>query len=351
MKGNFTQKLKDFSIHYSIVCAIFIAVIIFCFIDPTLVSIRNVRNIFSDLAPLLLASIGVAMCFFAGHIDITASAVAGFAGLVAGSFVQRADLTDKFFNFGTAPAFLIIPATVVIFSLFGLVYALVICKTKIHARIFTLGSIVLIFGISHLYASSYNFDTLEIAGFSDQFLAFGTGYIGKSPALSIPFTVITTIVVTILAVVYLKVLKLDLNSVGVEDNSKKLKDYMLLYMPATALFALAGIMIAARNNVATPHSAISLSTETITICLIAGFSIKGNRGSISSVIITTILYVALMYSITFIGLNYYITEVVQGALFLGALFLDHFISTKKATSIKEVAIQESTEHILSEEDN
>ncbi len=342
MKGNFTKKLKDFSIQYSLVGMLFVAIVAFCFIDPTLVSVRNLRNVFSDLAPLLLACLGVAICFFAGHIDITVGAIAGFAGLLAGSFVQRTDLAERFFDFAPIPAYVIIPATVVIFSLFGLIYALVICKTKIPARIFTLGTIVLLLGVSELYVSTYNFETLEIAGFSDQFLHFGIGYIGTSPALSVPFTVITTTIIAIIVFVYLKLLKLDLNTVGLEDNSKKLTDYILLYMPATALFALAGIMLTSRENIATPTSALHLSTETITICLVAGFSVKGHRGNIGSVIITTILYAALMYSITFIGLNYYITIVVQGILFLGALFLDHYISTKKATTVIEVAIQEES---------
>ena len=329
MNGDFTQKLKVFFIQYSIVCAMFVAVVVFCFIDPTLISVRNIRNIFSDLAPLVIASIGVALCFFTGHMDITSGVLASFAGLIAGSFMQRMDLTARFFSFGAASAFIIIPLIVILFSLFGALYAFIVAKTKIHIRIFSLASIVLLLGVSHVYASYYNFDTLEIAGFTDQFLSFGAGYVGSSPANSIPFTVITSIIVVIAVFVYFKFLKLDFNKIGMDDSAKSFKNLNLFYMPATALFALAGIMIAARNNVATPTFAINLSTETITICLIAGLSLKNNRGNLIAVIITSFLYAALMYCVKFIGLNSYLTIVIQGLLFMGAVFLDYFISIKK----------------------
>ncbi len=332
MKGSILLKIKDFFIQYSIVCVLFVSVVVFCFIDPTLVSVRNVRNVFSNLAPLMLACIGVAFCFFSGHMDITSGVISSLAGLITASFVQRVDLAERFFSFAPVSVFLIIPAVVILFSLFGFLYAIVIIKTKIHVRIFTLASIVLLLGISYVYASSYNFDTLEIAEFSEQFVGFGIGYVGKNPAYSVPYTVIFSIVIAILAYVYLKVLKIPLIN---ENNSKSLKDYILLYVPATALFALAGIMIVARNDSATPISSINFSTEAITICLVAGFSLNGRKGHLLSVIITALFYVAFMYCIKFLGWNSYLTIVIQGVLCMGALFLDYYISHKKTTSITE----------------
>ena len=332
MNDILVKRIKDILTEYSIVFVMFFAVIIFCFIDPTLVSARNIRNVFSDLAPLLLASIGVAMCFFTGHMDITSGVVAGFAGLIAGALAQRADLTERMYGFGPLSPVLIILLVMILFSLIGLLYAVVMAKTTLHARVFTVAFSILLLGLSNMYASTYNFDSLEIAGFSDGFLKFGVGYVGSNPVASIPYTVICMTVMLIAVFIYLKVLNIHIISVHIEDESKNLNKYILLYMPATAFFALAGIMLAARTNSATPTSAIHLSIETITICLIAGFSIKGDRGRLPAVIVAAILYVALMYCIKFLGLNSYSKMVVQGILSIGALLLDYYISNKKETA-------------------
>ena len=69
---SFTLRAKIFVKRYAAACILCLFIIIFALSDTSLVSLRHIRNVFSDAAPLLLAAAGMGLCLFSGYIDLSA---------------------------------------------------------------------------------------------------------------------------------------------------------------------------------------------------------------------------------------------------------------------------------------
>ena len=80
---SFTLRVKIFVKRYAAACILCLLIIIFALSDTRLVSLRHIRNVFSDAAPLFLAAAGMGLCLFSGYIDLSAGSAAVFASVLA----------------------------------------------------------------------------------------------------------------------------------------------------------------------------------------------------------------------------------------------------------------------------
>ncbi len=331
MKETLSLKLKHFFVKYSIASTLVAITIILCLFDTTLFSIRNMRNIASNAAPIFLMSAGMALCLYSGKIDLSAGAISAFAGIITGSFVQRLDAAGRLIPFlPPLPAFIVIPLVLTLFYGLGVVYAKFIYAGKSQPWFFTLAASSVLMGLGHIFLSTSNIGTPQITGFTNQFLQFGVGYIGTSPTYSIPLTLLITIAALIGLWLYLrkKGLLLKRTESDITKRNTK-KNISIIFGCSTTLFALAGIMITARNAIATPTIGMGLTTDAIAICLMARFSLKGGKGTLRSIIVMTIIYMALIYCLTYVGVNEYVSLVIRGIILICTMELDSRVFTKK----------------------
>ncbi len=335
MKEALSLKLKHFLQKYSISCILVLVTIILCLLDTTLLSIRNMRNIISDAAPIFLMATGMALCMYSGFIDLSAGALASFAGIIAGSFVQRSDAAGRIIPFlPPIPAFVVIPLIVALFYSLGRFYVRFLYKNKIPSWFFTLAISSILMGLSYIFVSTSDIGNMQISGFTNQFLQFGVGYIGTGPTYSVPLTILIVIATLTLLMMYLKRHNLQLknNTVDMQERNTK-ANLNIIFGCSTALFALAGIMVTARNAAAVPAIGFGLTSEAIAICLMAKFSIKGGTGNIRSIIIVSIVYAALIYCVTYVGVSQYISLVLRGIIIVFSLTLDTRKIHRKEESI------------------
>ncbi len=331
MKGDISSKLKKFFLQYSIATVLIVIIITLCLIDSTLVSVRNIRNIVSDAAPITLMVIGMAICLYSGFIDLSAGSIATLSGILAGSLVQRVDTAGKVLSFlPTIPAFVVIPLIVALFYALGYFYGLFLYKTKLPSWFITLAVSSIFMGIGYIYLSSPDSSIYQISGFSNQFLQFGIGYIGSGPTHSVPYSIIISVIVLIGLWIYLKHYKLDFKTLTTSLEKRNTKaNVAKLFACSTALFSLAGIMITARNGIATPSIGFGLTSDAIAICLIASFSLRGKKGKYRSAIIAAFIYTSLVYCITFIGINQYTSLILRGIILICAVLLEKHIEDKE----------------------
>ncbi len=335
MTQSVTDTLKKFFIRYSIASVLAIIIVALCLIDSTMVSVRSLRNIISDAAPILLMSSGMALCLFSGYVDLSAGAVAAFSGILAGSFVQRADIAGRIFSLIPAiPAFIVIPVIISVFYAIGMLYGLFISKSKVPSWFFTLALSSVLMGLGYVYVSIPESDILQVSGFTNQFLQFGVGYVGSGPTYSLPFTILTTIIVLILLWTTMRYNKIEFkiqhSALEKRNTTRNLKT---MFACSTALFSLAGIMITARNGIATPTIGFGLTSDALAICLIASFSLSGGKGNLKAVIISTFIYTTLLYCITFIGVNQYVSLIIRGIILIAAVSLELHIKNAEKEKV------------------
>ncbi len=330
MKETLTHRFKQFFIQNAIASSLVFIILVVCLFDSTLLSIRNIRNILSDAAPIFLMSSGMALCLYSGYIDLSAGALASFAGIIAGSFVQRNDAAGRVIPFlPPMPAIIIVPLIVALFYVLGTFYGRFVWKRKIPSWFLTLALSSVIMGLGYMIVSSTNIGVSEITGFTNQFVQFGIGYIGSGPTYSLPLTVLIVFCALMGLWAYLRHHKLvfkskveNLNERNTEANVK------ILFGCSTALFALAGILVTARNGVAAPTISFGLTSDAIAICLMAKFSLQGGKGKLRTTFITTLIYIALIYCLSYVGLSEYSSLVIRGIILICAILLELHIENK-----------------------
>ncbi len=336
MKQATSNLLKQFFVKYSIGSILLLLIIIFFIIEPSLASFRNIRNIFSDAAPLLVISAAMAICMYSAYINLSAGTLVALSGILAGIFVQRADTANRVLSFfPPVPAFIVIPVIVILFYFLGIIFGVLLNKIKIPSWIFTLASSSFFLGIGYLLVSSAH-TTNEITGFTSQFVQFGIGYAGAGPTYSIPFTVI----IAILAVVSVR-LNLRYNHIEICPKIKKSekeisqKSLMHMYGISTSLFALGGIMLASRSGTASPQLGFGITTDALAICFIGGFSLYGSKGSFRGVFLGSLLYSAMVYSSTYMGISTYVSYILRAIIIITAIILEDKMRRKDEIQIEE----------------
>ncbi|WP_428769621.1 hypothetical protein V1L52_10990 [Treponema sp. HNW] len=325
---SFIRRVKVFVRRYAAACILSLCIVIFALSDTSLISLRHIRNVFSDAAPFLLAGAGMGLCLFSGYIDLSAGATAVFASAVAASFLQASDTAGRMFPFLPAfPFFLVVPAAAALCFTVGMLNGFLIKKIVLPPWFASLGTGIFLSSLTRVYLYDKDISLKVLEGFTRGYNFFGTGYFGISPVYSVPFTLIFSIFIFALVIVSVNIFIKDINLPPLHRDIKlfwpvspkilSLKETMLLYGTASALFALAGMMISARAGAASVSvfSAADFQTEVMAMCFIASFSLFGGRGNWTALAVSVLIFSAFSYASDFVGVNRFLSSGV-GALII-----------------------------------
>lgn len=318
---SFTLRVKIFVMRYAAACILCLTIIICALSDTSLISLRHIRNVFSDAAPFLPAAAGMALCLFSGYIDLSAGSAAVFASAVAASFMQAADAAGRMFPLlPPLPVFLVVPAVTAFCFAAGMLNGFLIKKIALPPWFATFGTGVLLSSLTRVYLYDKDISLRTLEGFTRGYNFFGTGYFGISPVYSVPFTLIFSLFVFALVIASVHIFLKDMNLPALHRDIKlfwpvspkilSLKETMLLYGTASALFALAGMMISARAGAASVSvfSAADFQIGTLAICFIASFSLFGGRGNWTALAVSVLIFSAFSYASDFVGVNRFLSS-------------------------------------------
>jgi ribose transport system permease protein len=98
--------------------------------------------------------------------------------------------------------------------------------------------------------------------------------------------------------------------------------YYQVFVLSAVLAALAGWLLAARTNGATPNLGRGMLFEVFAAVVIGGVSLSGGVGWLSGVFAGALLLSSISTAINIIGLEPQYLEVIRGALMLVAVLLD-----------------------------
>ena len=104
--------------------------------------------------------------------------------------------------------------------------------------------------------------------------------------------------------------------------SKAKKTKIIIYVPATALYALAGFLLAAKTAGASTNMGQGYELEAIAACTIGGVSVSGGRGKVSSAIIGVAVFEILKAALQFLGVNSNAQWIALGIIIFVAISLD-----------------------------
>ena len=103
-------------------------------------------------------------------------------------------------------------------------------------------------------------------------------------------------------------------------NVKKTK--IIIYITATALYAIAGFLLGAKSGGASVNMGMGYELEAIAACTIGGVSVNGGIGRISGCVIGVLVFELLKTCLQFLGIDPNYQYIAQGIVIVVAIALD-----------------------------
>jgi putative multiple sugar transport system permease protein len=104
----------------------------------------------------------------------------------------------------------------------------------------------------------------------------------------------------------------------------------MIFVIMGALAALAGLVFAARLNVATPKAGAGFELEVIAACFIGGAAVTGGVGKIIGAVIGAFIIGVMNNGMSIMGIGIDYQFVIKGAVLMLAVFLDVYYKNKAA---------------------
>lgn len=320
------NKVKDYLTQYAIYFVLILLIIGIAIKNPTFISVRVFRDILVQSSTRIIIALGAALAILIGGADLSAGRLVGLAAVVSASLLQNPDYPTRFFpGLPQLPLLIPILITVLIGFLFGLLNGFVVSRFSVPPFIATLGTMVIVYGANNIYFSLPPNNSQPIAGLRNDFSELGTGNI-----LGIPYTIIIAVVITIIMWIVLNKTSFGKNIYAMGGNREAAivsgvnvkRHLLLMFAIAGALYAIAGILEAARTGGATSEYGNMYELDAIAACVVGGWSVSGGVGTVPGVVVGVLIFTVINYGLTFIGMNPYWQLIIKGIIIVSAVAVD-----------------------------
>lgn len=315
-KNLLSKKLlpKKFSFSTELVLLI-INIVIFIFMSiytDNFLTQYNISNIFRQVAIIGVVAISSTLVIISGGIDLSVGSIVGLTGMISAVLVS-----ESFVNMSILPAILISIASGLVV---GLYHGFIIYDVKLPPFIATLGSMFVVRGIVKLISGAQT-----IARLPESFTEFA-----RFDLLGVPSLVIVWLLLALLIHLMLRYTKFGRNLfvIGSSQEVARLSGIKMrlnvygIYILASFLCSIAGIMLTSRISSAVPTGGQGYELTAIAAAVIGGASLSGARGSV----LGTVLGTFLMGLITNVGVHLnidpFLMQSITGALLTIAVVID-----------------------------
>lgn len=313
--------IKKILLDNGIVIVLLLLVLITGITKDNFFSWTNLSNISVNTAARVIIAFGVSGCLITKGTDLSAGRQVGLSACIAGTLLQTADYSGKFFKgLGDVPVFGVLLVCILICCLFGLINGIVISYLNVPAFIGTLGMQLIVYGICLVYTNA-----TPLGGYRKAYTVIATGkFVG------IPYMFIIAIVIgLIMWFVYNNtrhgkyMYAIGGNEAAAEVSGVNVnKTKIIIYVTAAALYAVAGFLLGAKAGGASVNMGQGYELEAIAACTIGGVSVNGGIGRISGVVIGVLVFELLKSSMQFLGIQTNYQYIVQGIVIIVAIALD-----------------------------
>lgn len=280
------------------------------------ISVANIRNIAISSAIVGLVVIGECYLLIVGHVDLSPGSVAAFSGVLVSILLTK--------GLPLVVAILLVMA----FGLFiGFMNATLVNKLKLEPFIATLAAMSIFRGLAYIIC-----DGKAVFVTNTAFLKLGTGRLFGV----IPYPVLICVIFFVIAIVILNRTRFgrSVYMVGGNANAARLaginaqKVRMKIYMAASALAALGGILQAGRMSSGQPTAAEGLEFDAVTAVVLGGVAMSGGVGTLGGAVIGLIIMQSFNNGLMMLNVPSFWQTVSRGLLLIAALSFD-FVRNRK----------------------
>ena len=330
----YTFNRRQFLLRNGLYIAIILVFIMLCIITPMvkgspLLTYNNVLNILQQASPRMFLALGVAGLILLAGTYLSIGRMVGMgmttATIIMHQGINTGGVFGHIFDFTGLP--------IVVRMIFALIMCILLCtifttiagfftaKFKMHPFISTMANMLMIFGIVTYATKGVSFGAIE----------------PTIPNMVIPkingFPTIIIWAVAAIAIVWFIWNKTtfgkNLYAVGGNPEAASVSGISVFAVTVGA-FILAGILygfgswLECIRMVGSGSAAYGQGWETdaIAACVVGGVSFTGGIGKISGVVVGVLIFTALTYSLTILGIDTNLQFVFSGIIILVAVTLD-----------------------------
>ena len=330
----YTFNKRDFLLKNGLYIAIVIIFIILCAITPIvkgvpLLTYNNVLNILQQASPRMFLALGVAGLILLAGTDLSIGRMVGMgmttATIIMHQGINTGSVFGHVFDFTGLPTpakvILALVVCVALCTCFTTVAGCFTAKFKMHPFISTMANMLIIFGLTTYATKGVSFGAIESA------------IPGKViPRINGFPTIILWAVAAVIVVWFIwnkTTFGKNLYAVGGNAEAASVSGISVFKVTVGA-FILAGILygfgswLECLRMMGSGSAAYGQGWETdaIAACVVGGVSFTGGIGKISGVVVGVLIFTALTYSLTSLGIDTNLQFIVSGIIILVAVTLD-----------------------------
>ncbi len=286
-----------------------ILILIFSLFTKRFFSVANLVNIFKRISIIGIISLGTLFVIISGGIDISVGAIAALASVVMATFLLHFQ-----------SVFLMILLLFALALLVGALVGLVVAKGHVPPIITTLAALSIIRGALMIYTGGFT-----IEGVMHPVMSF----IGRGKALGIPIMVWILVGAYLLTGFILKKTQFGryVYAIGGDEEVCRLsgvnvtKVRILVYMYASCMSVLGGIVLCARLGVGQPTAVDGIELDCIAAVVLGGASLAGGKGKVLHTFIGVLIMGLLINGMNYLKIVTYWQYIIQGLVILLATLI------------------------------
>ncbi|MCE1254098.1 MAG: galactose/methyl galactoside ABC transporter permease MglC [Anaerolineae bacterium] len=332
MKAFDQKSIRKFAMENAIYIVLVLLVLGIAFQNPAFLSLNNLRNVLIQSSTRIIIALGVGGILITMGTDLSAGRQVGLAAVVSASMMQTLEYSRRFYpDLPLIPLFVPILLCIFIGIILGFFNGVIVSKLNVPPFIATLGTMVIIYGMNSIYFATEPNNSQPIGGLRPDFTLMGTGAItALDGKISIPYIVLIALAVAVLVWVLFNKTTMGKSIYAIGGNPQAARvsginvtrTLIFVYSFAGALYALAGVLEAARTGGATNNYGNMYELDAIAAAVVGGVSVSGGIGNVPGIVAGVLIFTVINYGLTFIGVNPYWQQIVKGLIIVFAVAFD-----------------------------
>ena len=326
---------RDFLLKNGLYIAIILVFIFLCIITPIkknglqLFTVNNILSIMQQASPRMFLALGVSGLIMLAGTDLSVGRMVGM-GMTAATIIMHngpntGSVFGHVFDFSTMPVggriLLALVVCVVLCTMFTTIAGFFAAKFKMHPFISTMANMLVIFGLV-----TYSTKGVSFGGIDQSIPGKIIPKVGGFP------TIILWAVAAVVIVWFIwNKTKFGKNLYAVGGNPEAASvSGISVFKVTLGAFIMAGILygfgswLECIRMIGSGSAAYGQGWEmdAIAACVVGGISFTGGIGKISGVVVGVLIFTALTYSLTILGIDTNLQFVFSGIIILIAVTLD-----------------------------
>ncbi len=328
------KAIKNFLLNNGIILALILMVIGIMIAEHRFMQGRVLVDILAQASPRMIIALGICFTLLIAGTDLSACRMVGLAAVVSASMLQNPDYANRFFpDLPQLPVFVPIIIAIGVCMLFGLLNGFLVAKFDMHPFIATLAVQVIVYGACSLYFDLPPNNSQPIGGIRSDFTIIGQKRFFQDELAAINgIPILIPIALVFIAVIWFVLNKTvfgkNVYAIGgnreaaVVSGINVFKTILCIFVLASALYGVGGVLEAARTAGATNNYGFGYELDAIAACVVGGVSLNGGVGKVSGIIIGVLIFTIIQYGLQFIGINAMWQQVIKGIIIAVAVALD-----------------------------